>query len=133
MFSSTASSSTEALRSCPHQVGLLGDGLEDGLANPPHRIGDELEASCLVKLLGSLDKAQVPLVNQVRQRQALVLVLLGYRYDKTQVGADEFVQCGLLSLVDALGEFHLLVDRNEFFTADFLKILLERRALAVGD
>ena len=94
----------------PYHVGLLGDGLENRLADPPHGIGDELEAAGLVKLLRCLDEADVALVDQVRQTQALVLVLLGYRHNKAQVGIDKLVKGLLVTLVDALGKLHLLID-----------------------
>jgi hypothetical protein len=45
--------------------------------NPPHGVGDELETTCFVKTLCGLDQTEVALVDQVRQRQTLVLVLLG--------------------------------------------------------
>ena len=57
---------------------LLGNGLQDGLANPPYGIADELETACLVEFLCGLDQADVTLVNQVGQCQPLVLILFGY-------------------------------------------------------
>ena len=42
---------------------LLGDGLQDALTNPPHGIRDELESARLIEFLGSLDQADVTLVN----------------------------------------------------------------------
>ena len=62
----------------PYQPALLGYGLQDTLANPPHGVGYELEAARLVEALGSLYQPQVTLVDEVGQRQPLVLVLLGH-------------------------------------------------------
>ena len=39
----------------------------------------------------------------------------------------------LVPLLDSLGEFHLLLNRNELLLADFLQVLVQRSALAVGD
>ena len=52
---------------------LLGNSLQDRLANPPNGVGDEFEAARLVELLGSLNQSDVTLVNKVCQRQALML------------------------------------------------------------
>ena len=40
-----------------HDAALLGDGLQDTLAYPPHGVTDEFETTGFVKLLGSLDEA----------------------------------------------------------------------------
>ena len=37
-------------------TGVLGDGLEDRLTDPPHSVGDELEASRLVEFLRRLNQ-----------------------------------------------------------------------------
>src|SRR5690606_10325594 len=42
---------------------LLREGLEDGLADPPHGVGDELDALGLVELPGGADETEVPLVD----------------------------------------------------------------------
>ncbi len=52
--------------------------LHDALSDPPYGIGDELKAAGLIKFLGCLDQSHVALVNEVGERDALVLVLLGY-------------------------------------------------------
>ena len=116
-----------------HDTRLLGQRLEDRLADPPHGIGDELETARLVELLGGLDQAEVALVDQVRQAQTLVLILFGDGDHETQVGFRELLECFLIPLLDPLGEFHLLLDRDELLLADLLQVLVQRGALAVGD
>lgn len=86
-----------------------------------------------VELLGSLDKPQIALVDQVGKAQSLVLVLFGYGDHEAQVGFGQFLQGFLVSLLDSLGEFHLLFDRDELLLADLLQVLVQRSALAVGD
>ena len=49
----------------PDDTALLGDGLQDALTNPPDGVGDKLETSRLVELLGSLDEPHVTLVDEV--------------------------------------------------------------------
>ena len=76
-------------------------------------------------LLRCLDEAQITLVDQVGKTQSLVLILLCDRNDKSQVGIDKLIKRCLVSLANALCEFDLLINRNEFLTADFLKILVK--------
>src|SRR5260370_1356819 len=59
-----------------HDAGLLGQGLEDRLADPPHGVRDELDPLGLVELVGRADQSQVAFVDEVGERHALVLVLL---------------------------------------------------------
>ena len=116
-----------------HDTALLGQCLQDRLTDPPHGIGDELEAAGLVELLGGLDQAEVALVDQVGQADALVLVLLGDGDDEPEVRTGEFVEGFLVALLDTLGEFHFLFHGNQFFPTDFLQVFVERGALTVGD
>ena len=116
-----------------HDTRLLGQSLQDRLTNPPHGIRNELETPGFVELLRSLDKTEVSLVDQVGQTEALILILLGHRHDETQIGFGELLQCLLVTLLDSLGKFHLLLNRNELLLADFLQVLVQRRALTVGD
>nr|GEY37290.1 hypothetical protein [Tanacetum cinerariifolium] len=59
-----------------HDAALLGQSLQDALANPPHGVRDELEALRLIEALGRFNQPQVALVDEVAQGQALVLVLI---------------------------------------------------------
>lgn len=86
-----------------------------------------------VELLGRLDQAEVAFVDQVGKAQALILVLLGHRNHEPEVRLGKFLECLLVSLLDPLGEFHLLLDRDELLLADLLQILVQRSALTVGD
>ena len=69
---------TDLVEGKAYDTSLLSQSLEDRLTDPPYCVGDELEASGLIELLSSLDQAQVALVDQVGQAQALVLVLLSH-------------------------------------------------------
>ena len=66
-----------------HDATLLGNSLKNALANPPYCVRDELETTGLVKLLCGLNQTNVTLVNQISQRQTLMLILLGYRHYKS--------------------------------------------------
>src|SRR6185503_3115128 len=121
-----------------HDARLLGQRLQNGLANPPDRVRDELDALRLVEFVRGANEAEVALVDQIRERHALVLILLRDRHDEAQVGAHQLVQGFLLALADALRETDLLVAIDQRIDADVTQILierafLERRLLLAGD
>jgi len=82
---------------------LLGQGLKDGLTNPPNRVGDKFEAPRFVKALGGFDQAEVAFIDEVAERKPLILVLLGDRNDKAKVGLCQFFQGGLVALSGTCG------------------------------
>ena len=110
----------------PHDAALLGQRLEDGLPDPPDRVGDELDALGLVELVRRADEAEVALVDQVGQRHALVLILLGHGDDEAEVAAHELVQRLAVAGADALGEIHFLFLRDQRILADLAEILVQR-------
>ena len=67
----------------------VGDATGDRLADPPRGVGGELEALAPVELLDGVHQAEVALLDQVQERQARGLVLLGDRHDEAQVGLHE--------------------------------------------
>src|SRR5690606_24961914 len=69
----------------------------DRLADPPRGVGGELEALAPVELLDGVHEPEVALLDEVEERKARRLVLLGDRDDQSQVGLDERA-LGLLAL-----------------------------------
>jgi hypothetical protein len=67
----------------------VGDAAGDGLADPPRGVGGELEALAPVELLDGVHQAEVALLDEVEQRQARRLVLLGDRHHEAQVRLHE--------------------------------------------
>ena len=57
----------------------------------------------------------------------------GHGHDEAQVGAGQLLERLLVALADALGEFDFLFGGHQFLAADLLQILVQGRALAVGD
>lgn len=117
----------------PHDAALFGDGLQDALPDPPYRVADELEASCLVEFLGGLDEAQVALVYEVVQGQSLVLVLFRHADHEAQVGSCQAFQGFGVAMMDALGKLHFFVCGYKFLTTYFYEIFVQCRAGTVGD
>ena len=105
--------------------GLLGQRLQDRLADPPDGVGDELDVPALVELVGRPDQAEVALVDQVGERDALVLVLLGDRNDEAEIAADQRVEGFFIALANALREANLVGLGDERIARDVPQVDVE--------
>lgn len=56
------------------------------LANPPGRVGRELIATTVFKLVHRLHEPEVPFLNQVRHRETTIHITLGNGDHQTQIG-----------------------------------------------
>ena len=128
----------------------VGDAALDRLADPPRRVGRELEALAPVELLDRVDQAEVALLHQVEERHARRLVALGDRDHQPEVGLHELA-LGVLALahqslqvtllgageslvdgveglarglagLDVLGEARLVVLRQQLVTTDVFQV-----------
>ena len=105
---------------------LVGDGAGDRLADPPRRVGAELEPAAVLVLVDRPHQAGVAFLNQVEEAQAAVAVLLGDAHDQPQVAAGQFA-LGLLVLAeaelhdrDALTQARRLFERDQHQVEQFL-------------
>src|SRR4051794_36492923 len=105
---------------------LVGQRASDGLADPPRRVGGELEALAVVELLRRAHEAERPLLDEVEEGQALVAVVLGDRDDQAQVGLDHLLLGVEVAALDALGEVDLLLRGEQPDLADVLEEQLQR-------
>src|SRR4029079_18350081 len=96
------------------------------LADPPRRVGRELEALAVVELLGGADEADRPLLDQVEEGQALVAVALRDRDDEPEGGLHHVALRRVVAALDALRELHLLRRGEERNAADLLEEELQR-------
>src|SRR5438094_1040 len=115
-----------------HDARLLGERLENRLADPPHRIRDELDPFRLVELVGGANQAEVALVDQIGERDTLILVLLRDRHHEPQVGAHQLVERLGIALLDPLRERHFLLTGDQRVLADLAEILVERSLIERG-
>lgn len=90
---------------------LVGNSPLYGLSDPPRSIGGEAEAAVRVELLDSPNEANVTLLDQILEGQALPTRLLGYRDNKSQVLLDESLAGGLVTLLGS-SPFLALLDRS---------------------
>ena len=63
----------------------------------------------------------------------LGLIKAAEKFDETKIGTGQFFKSDAVTFADTLRELHFFFDCNEVFTADFLQILVEGRALTVSD
>jgi hypothetical protein len=72
----------------PDRPRRVGEPARDRLADPPARVGRELETPAPVELLDRANQPKRPFLDQVEEGEALVAVLLGDRDDQAQVRLD---------------------------------------------
>jgi hypothetical protein len=82
------------------------------LTYPPNGIADEFETSGFVKFFCGLNQSQISFVDQIRQTEALVLVLFRNRYDETKIGTGKFFQCLSVASFNCLRQFHFFFYGN---------------------
>src|SRR3954468_24813912 len=111
---------------------LVGQGAGDRLADPPGRVGRELEALAVVELLRRADETEGALLDEVQERQALVAVVLRDGDDEPQVGLDHLLLRVEVASLDALGEIDLLLRREQTDLADVLQEQLKGIGRHVG-
>ena len=86
---------------------------EDRLADPPHGVGDELDALVGIELPRGGEQADVALADQVGEREAAVLVLLGDRDDEAEVALDQLLHRLLVAGADLPRDGDLLLRREQ--------------------
>ena len=99
----------------------VGDCARHRLADPPGRVGGELEAFAPVELLDGTDQAEHALLNQVEERQPLTSVVLRDRDDEAQVAADHLVLGPHVASLDPLRERRFLRGVEQRVAADFVE------------
>ena len=91
----------------PDRAAGVGDAAGDRLADPPRGVRGELEALAPVELLDRVHQAEVALLDEVEERQARGLVLLGDRDDEAQVRLHERA-LGVVALAGGAAQLALL-------------------------
>ena len=105
---------------------LIGDGPGDGLPDPPCGVGGKLEAPVRFELLRRLHQAEVPLLNEVEERQAPPGVPLCHRDHEAEVRFAETAAGVLIPGLRGTGEGSLLLRGQQGHPADLLQIGLYR-------
>src|SRR5262249_19468276 len=120
----------------PHLIGdvdgqtnrppLVCERARDRLSDPPGRVRRELVAHLVVELLDRANKAEVPLLDQIQERDTGFRVVPRDRHHEPEVGLDELLLGLLVALVLAARELALLDGRQEWAVADRADVELQR-------
>ena len=101
--------------------GLVGDGARDRLTDPPRCVGRELVSLGVVKLFDCLYKAEVALLDEVKEQHAAADMALCDRNDQTQVGLGHAALCLLVALAHSYRKLDLLLGGQKRHLADLLE------------
>ena len=104
----------------------------DRLPDPPHRVGDELDPAVGIELPGRRHEAEVALPDQIHERDAAVLELLGHRDHEADVVPRQLLLRLDVAPERATRQRRLLLDREERDPADLLEIEIQALAPLVG-
>ena len=111
----------------PDRVGLVRDRALAGLADPPRRVGRELEALAVVELLDRPVEADRAVLDQVEQRQAVALIALAIETTSRRF-AFVIRSFATIAALDPLRERDLLGGGQKLVAAD----LVQEELQAVG-
>ena len=87
--------------------------MSDGLADPPHGVGDELHVPVRIEPPAGLDQPEIAFVNEIEERHAKPPVALGVADDKAEVAFDEPAEGRLVAVsLDPAGKLPLFFGRQ---------------------
>ena len=109
----------------PDRASLVRDSALDRLTDPPGRVRREFEALPPVEFLGCAHEPDRSLLNQIEERQTLVLVALGDGDDEPEVSFDQFARRLWIAGLDPLGEAHLIRCGQQIELADLAQERLQ--------
>src|SRR5262249_4979605 len=72
---------------------MLSHGTADGLSYPPCGIRAEAKATARIELLRSTNQPQVALLNQIKQRDAMVAIAFGNTHYQSEVSFHQALLC----------------------------------------
>src|SRR6185295_12423769 len=112
-----------------NRAALARERRQDRLADPPHRVGDELHSLVRIELSRSSQQADVPLTDEIDERQSAVLIFLGHGDHEAQVALHELLQRVLIPGADLLRELDLLRTLEQRVRGDLVEVLVQDVAL----
>ena len=100
--------------------------MQDCLADPPHRVRDELDVLLGVVLLRGVNETDVPLVDEIEEEHVGVAVALRVRDDEAEVRFDELLHRRLVVLLHTTAELLLTLGSEAGNACDLLQILVQQ-------
>ena len=70
------------------------------------------------------NKPQIAFIDKIGKAKTLVLILLGNRHNKPEIGPGELFQSFLVTLFDPLRQFNLFLHSNQFFFTNLLQVFV---------
>ncbi|MNJ56798.1 hypothetical protein D3C77_523620 [compost metagenome] len=105
-----------------NRSGLVGNSPRNSLPNPPSSIGTELKALLKVELLHRFNQTHIPLLDQVKEQHAAAYITLRNADHESEVRFSKTPLCFLVPIFNALGQFNLIICRQQRYSADFLQV-----------
>ncbi len=112
---------------------VAGERRQNGLADPPDGVGDELDALVRIELPRGGEQADIALADQVGEGQPAVLVLLGHRDDEAQVAFHQLLHRLVIAGAHLPRDRDFLLRGEERGLADLVQILVEDVLVGIVD
>jgi len=101
------------------------DGGLDRLTNPPDRVRNKLHATIGIEFPGGGHQTEVTLADEIDQRHAPILELLGYRNHEPHIVASQPFLGSHVALERLAGKLHLLLTIEEGDPTDLVQVEVE--------
>jgi hypothetical protein len=117
---------------------VIGDGLNDRLADPPYRVGDEFHVALGIEAARRFHQSHVPFVNQIQEGKAETPIALGVADHESKIALDQPLHRVLIARSDAAAELFLLLGGQEGEVPDLSNVTVQgpafigRRTAAPG-
>ena len=92
-----------------HDAGLVGESLQDRLANPPYRVGDETEIFLLVEFSRGAHQTDVTDIDKVVKRQSLIYIGKRDADDEAQICENQGFEGLRIAVADERSELGLFL------------------------
>src|SRR6185503_7565961 len=122
----------EHLHRDAHRARLLGEPAQDRLADPQRSVRAEAQAALRLEAVHGVDQSQVPLLDQVEERQPAVAVGARHVHDQPEVGEDHPAPGVLVAGARARRGLEQLGVREQLHLADLVQVEVEQVALGLA-
>ena len=105
----------------PNGSGVILDRSDQGLANPPDSVGGELEATAVIEFFDRPDQSEIAFLDQIREGQAEVSIILCDSDHEFQIVFDEAVLHRghlIVGILDGVREFEHSFPRHAHFALE---------------
>src|SRR5690606_23612092 len=108
-----------------YRPALVRQRRQNRLSDPPDGVRDELHPLLRIELPGGGDESDIPLLDQIGEADAAILILLRDRDDEAEVGANQLLDRGFIASLGTTTELDLFRGGQEPMGADLLQVLIE--------